>query len=98
MQVTIKRTGGYAGLDQTLVSRDLDGMPARRRSGVVRRLKNLTQKVREAEPQVGADFLTYEVEVTEVPDVPERLSIVDTGDPASPPLKQVNDLIEALST
>ena len=97
MQVTIKRTGGYAGMDQMLVSRDLDEMPSRKRGGVVRRLKNLSQKVREAEAHVGADFLTYEVEVTDVPDVPERLSIVDTGEPDAAPLKQVNELIEALS-
>jgi hypothetical protein len=97
MQVTVKRTGGYAGLDQTLVSRDLGEMTARKRSGIVRRLKNLSKKAQEAEPQVGADLMTYEVEITEAADLPEHISVVDTGDLEQAPLKQVNDLIEALS-
>lgn len=97
MQVTIKRTGGYAGLDQTLVSKDLDTLTANKRSGVVRRLRNLQKAVEEAGPHIGADLMTYEVEVEQVPDVPERLVVVDTGEPGTSPMKQVNGLIAALS-
>jgi len=97
MQVTIKRTGGYAGFDQTLVSRDLGELTARKRSGIVRRLRNLSKQVAAAEPPIGADLMAYEVEVQEVPDVPEHLTIADTGDEGSAPLKQVTDLIAVLS-
>jgi hypothetical protein len=94
MQVTIKRTGGFAGFNQTLVTKDLDALPARKRNGILRRLRTLTEHAAEDEP-VGADMLTYEVETTDVPDVPGHLAIADTGD-ENEQLRRVTALIEAL--
>ncbi len=90
MKVTIKRRGGFAGLNETLAAIDSDDLPGPAADRLRQELMRLAASLRP--PDVGADQLHYDVEIAgDGP--PRRLSIVDDGHPEAAPMKHVQAIL-----
>lgn len=90
MKVTIRRSGGYAGIDQTVAAIDSDDLPAPAADRLRQELMRLTATLRPDD--IGADQLHYEVEIAgDGP--PRRLSVLDDGRPEAPPMKHIEAIL-----
>ena len=90
MKVTIKRSGGFAGLNQTLAAIDSDELSDRAADRLRQELMRLSASLRPAD--IGADQLHYDVEIAgDGP--PRRISVVDDGHPEAPPMKHIEAIL-----
>ena len=91
MKVTIKRTGGFAGLDQTVASLDSERLPRDAAEELRRQVSALVAASARPEP-IGADLLHYHVTISD--EGPARtVTVVDEGDPEAPPMKHLQALL-----
>jgi len=92
MIITLKRTGGFIGIEQDLGSVDLAGLDKDQRQEVMVRLQTLSDLVATI-PAPGADQLQYEIGIVESGRSPRSLTVLDE----SPP-QQARTLAELLSS
>ncbi len=89
MKVMIKRSGGYAGVEEETVAAvdtgALSGPQAQRVESAVRKLER-------AESPIGTDMLRYDIEVRDEQGT-RSLTFLDDGDPKSP----LQELLQAVS-
>jgi hypothetical protein len=97
MKVTVSRRGGYAGFDETLAKADLADVPGERAGTVQDLLRDLEARALRPGDAVGADFLRYDVEISDGGGASRSFSIPDMGDPEDQAVQGVTSLVEALS-
>jgi hypothetical protein len=92
MRITIKRTGGFAGIEDDLGSVDL-GEESRPEVAIA--LQNLARQL-EGNFSPGADRLHYEIEIQESGKPPRRLIVLADGEPDLPEMRALEALFTAL--
>jgi Emfourin len=96
MKILVRRTGGFAGLAETLYDVDTSTLAASAASELERKLSSLEAAVRSqgaAPPRAGADFFNYEISITDQQG--ERsLTVADDGAAAS---QMINEILNELS-
>jgi Emfourin len=96
MKILVRRTGGFAGLAETLYDVDTSTLAASAASELERKLSSLEAAVRSqgaAPPRAGADFFNYEISITDQQG--ERsLTVADDGGAAS---QLINEILNELS-
>jgi len=83
MKIVVRRTGGFAGVDETLYDVDTSAQATSAASELERKLSNLEAAVRSqgaAPPPTGADLFKYEISVG---DQQGQRSLVVTDDGAA---------------
>ena len=93
MILTLRRTGGFAGIRETLGTVDTASLGGAAQRALAAQLKALEL---EAEPAFGADQFHYEVEIQEPGAASRTLVIVDEGDPSLPGYRVLRDLAQTL--
>ena len=98
MIVNIRRSGGFAGIEEELGVIDTDNLQERAAARLESSIAEITRLLNETEdyPPVGADMFRYDVEIIDENGERRQLVIVDEGNPESPPLKALYELLEAL--
>jgi hypothetical protein len=94
MILTLKRTGGFAGLQETLGTVDISALGEAAQDAVATHLKALEQAI--SSPSPGADRLHYEVEILEPGKAARTFVIVDEGEPDHPAHLALQDLARTL--
>jgi len=95
VKATIRRSGGLAGLQQHLVSFDTQQLPPGAARSLSSHLQQLTTLLAAGEPEVGADLLKYELEISGEPGQPEKvLTVIDTADPEDPRIGHVSAILD----
>lgn len=89
MKVTIKRSGGYAGLGEETVAAVDTGTLSRPQA---QRIEGAVRKLERAESPIGADMPRYDIEIRDEQGA-RSLTFLDEGDPQSP----LNQLLQAVS-
>jgi hypothetical protein len=96
MKILVRRTGGFAGLAETLYDVDTSTLAASAASELERKLSSLEAAVRSqdaAPPRAGADFFNYEISITDQQG--ERsVTVADDGGAAS---QLINEILNELS-
>ncbi|HJW33927.1 MAG TPA: protealysin inhibitor emfourin [Holophagaceae bacterium] len=95
MIISLFRRGGFAGLEQALGSVDLDGLPGETVRSAEARLARLEQALRDTPAGAGADRFRIDVELR-TPAGIRTLSVIDEGDPQSPPMQALAELAKDL--
>lgn len=94
MILTLRRTGGFAGIQETLGTLDTASLGGEAQRAFAARLKELEQLA--ALPAHGADQFHYELDIREPGQAPRTLTIVDEGDPDLPAMRALSALMETL--
>jgi chemotaxis regulatin CheY-phosphate phosphatase CheZ len=96
MTITIKRSGGFAGIEQVLAQVDTKSLTRdqieRVKSGIARLSGLLAKK----SPSAGADRFQYDVTVTEDAGAAKTMTVIDQGNPKDPALMALMDLISSV--
>ena len=98
MIITIRQSGGYAGIEQELGcldTADLDDAEATRIRACLDELSRLHE---EQELPVGADLFRYEIEIRDDREAPQEIVFIQEGDPEKPwsePLRVLLDVVGA---
>lgn len=95
MKVTIKRSGGFAGISEEFGPYDTERFASDKRREVEALLKLTLEAAQIDEPPVGADFISIELLVWRE-GKSDQVAIVDDGDPARPVLEYLRELLEVL--
>jgi hypothetical protein len=89
MKVMIKRSGGYAGLEEeTVAAVDTEALSRPQ----AQRVESAVRKLETAESPIGTDMLRYDIEVRDEQGA-RSLPFLDDGDPKSP----LHELLQAVS-
>ena len=97
MQITIKRGGGFAGLEEQLATVDVDTLPKSVANQLQEHVSRLAMLSAQSPPPVGADQLRYEVVIAEPGSQPQTLTVVDAGDPKQPLMQQVRAILDLVA-
>lgn len=98
MKVDIKRTGGFAGLNQPLVSVDLATLPKETADRLEQQIGDLASLVARGQGSVGADHLQYEIQLTDSSGrLTRKIVVLDEGAPDAPAMRRLNALLQALT-
>ncbi len=93
MKIKIKQSGGFAGIEQELKTLDSTRMTAPEANNFNQTLTRLIEACgRKSEP-VGADQLSYEVEIEDKGKPTQRLRVVDEGDSNDAAVREVRTLL-----
>ena len=95
MIISLFRRGGFAGLEQSLGSVDLDGLPSTTARTAEARVARLDQALRNLPAGEGADRFRLDVQLRTAVGI-RTLSVIDEGDPQSPPMQALQELAEGL--
>jgi len=97
MQITIKRRGGFAGLEEHLAAVDVDTLPKPVADQLQEHVTHLATLSAQSPPPVGADQFRYEIDIAEPGAQPRTLTVVDHGDPEQPLMKQVRAILDLVA-
>lgn len=97
MMITIRRRGGFAGLDETLAAVDVDTLPPPVADQLRQRVAQLTALAAASPTPVGADQLHYDIDIAEPGAQPRTLTVVDAGDPTQPQMQQVRAILDLVA-
>ena len=95
MILTIRRTGGFAGVEELLGTVDAARLDAEARRRLDRQLEDLSDLTNAYEPS-SADTFRYEVEVAGPGRTRNLVSVEDEGDPEHPAFKALVALMRTL--
>jgi len=94
MLVSIRRSGGCAGLELEVASIDSGALSAAEAQRLRDGIDELSSWVRSHAAARGADQLQYDLSIIrEAGAPPEHLTLLDDGNPAAPPMKWLEELI-----
>jgi hypothetical protein len=96
--INIKRQGGFAGIEQHLVSVETKDLPQGAAEQLLEHLGKLTDLVAQAPPPTGADQFQYKVGISEAGVTPRTLTVVDTGDAGNPAMKHLSAILDLAGT
>ncbi len=94
MMVEIRRTGGFAGVEEKLASVDSRRLPEGAAAELARLVARLSAWCARNPESEGADRFRYEIEIAEPGALPRTLAVVDEGDPQHPAVKDVLALLD----
>ena len=97
MRITIKRCGGFAGLEEHLAAVDVDTLPKSVADQLQEYVSHLAMLSAQNPPPVGADQFRYEIDIAEPGAQSRTLTGVDAGDPAQPLLQQVRAILDLVA-
>lgn len=95
MKVTIRRSGGFAGIREEFGPYDTANLAAEKKKRVEDLLASVFEAARTDEPPVGADFILIELRVMREGSS-NRIATVDDGDLARPVLEHLRRLFGVL--
>jgi hypothetical protein len=95
MTITIKRSGGFAGIEQTMAQVDTKNLTKEQIERVKSGIARLSGLLAKKSPSVGADRFQYDVTVTEDTGAAKTMTVIDEGDPKDPALTALMDLISS---
>ena len=98
MIIKISRSGGFAGIEEelgTINTGILQEEAAARAENSVAELMHVLDETG-AYPPVGADMFRYEIGITDEEGRHQKLTLVDEGDPESPSMRALYQLLNAL--
>src|SRR6476660_5968542 len=93
MKLTIKRTGGFAGIEQTLASFDTERMTKASADQVRKHVEEISTLAAQASKSVGADQFHYEINIMEPWLAPRALTLIDEGNSNHPTMEHVAALL-----
>ncbi len=93
MKITIKQSGGFAGIEQELKTLDSTRMTAPEAETFNKTLGRLNVACAQRIESEGADRISYEVEIEDKGQPTKRLRIVDEGDSNDPAIREVHALL-----
>src|SRR5262245_61172725 len=93
MKVSIKRTGGYAGIEESIAEIDTDELDHDSASRAKALLAEIEKLAATSSPQIGADLMRYQVTVTEG----GRQRKITFADVDSPAARQLQDSVHQIS-
>lgn len=98
MIISIKRTGGLVGIDETLGSIDTSDLQADIAEQVVNSAEKFTQvmETNQGEEFIGADLLQYEIEIIEEDGSHHNYVVFEDYESESEAVVMVRNLIEYL--
>jgi hypothetical protein len=96
MIISIRRCGGFAGIDQLLGSVDLDRLPATQTPSIQQRLDALLKAAEREGSAIGADQFRYEVRLQESGRPVKTIPFIDDGDWSGPLPKAISELAHSL--
>ena len=87
MKITIQRSGGFAGLRETVLDADTQKLSAVSAAKIMKIWPALRTKIKTQakSPSVGADFLKYEI-VAQQDGGEDRFELLDDGNAVTPEL------------
>ena len=95
MNISVKRSGGFAGLSQGIAAVDTTKLQPTKAGQIEQMVQNLgffELPVRVAGETVGADFFQYDVTVTSAGQQ-HTVSFLDDGSAGTAPLRKLVDLL-----
>ena len=95
VKIQVKRRGGFAGLDEIVGAIDTARAPAQLAGRARSHVERLLARGAREDP-VGADFLKYEIVVSEGNATPRTITIVDEGRPDDLAMAEVTALLGVL--
>lgn len=95
MILTIRRSGGFAGLEELLGTVDAARLDPAARQKVSAQLENLADLTSGHEP-IGADGYRYEVDIQGPGQAHQLLALDDEGDPEHPAFRALRALMRTL--
>ncbi len=93
MTITIKKTGGFAGIEESIGSIDTADLAPEQSARVRETVVALEQLHASGNQPIGADFMRYEIDVRDGDDT-HHLVFVDDADPDSPYRRPLEALLE----
>jgi len=96
MKIEIRRSGGFAGIEQLLASSDSGDWSAELAEDVGARVERVFRLAGAKPRPVGADQYRYEITTSEPGGETRRLVVADEGDPNEPALKEILGIIERI--
>jgi hypothetical protein len=97
MKISIRRRGGFAGLDETLAFLDSSQLPPPVAARLTEYMDELSRLCAQRPPSQGADQLYYEIETSEPGTTPRTLTVVDEGDPDLPEMKRIAAILDLVA-
>ena len=97
MTITIKRSGGFAGIEQVLAHVDSSTLTSEQEARVKSGIARLSALLAKRKATEGADRFQYEVTVTGDADEAKSMTVIDEGNPQDPALMAVMELISSIS-
>jgi len=98
MNITIRSSGGFAGIEQLVATLDTRRLTTETASRVTQCIDELAAWARShTEPQ-GADFLEFEVTISDDERNASRIAVTDDGKPDQRPMSLVNELVALASS
>lgn len=80
MKIAIRRTGGFAGIEERLAELDDAALPQHAAAELRDRVRRLSAWCARRPESPGADRLRYEVELAEPGAAPRTLAVTDEGE------------------
>lgn len=96
MTITVRRRGGFAGIDERLASVDLGTLPGAVAQQLRDGMARLDALIAGGQPSVGADQIEYAIEIAEAGAPPRTITVIDEGDPDQAAMKQVRAVLRLL--
>ena len=97
MTLRIKRTGGYAGIEENLASIDVSSLPEPAANQIRQQVTQLSALTAQRPERVGADQFRYEIEIAEPGSTARTINVIDEGNPDEPALKLVQRILGMIS-
>lgn len=93
MKIKIKQSGGFAGIEQELKTLDSTRMTAPEVDNFNKTLTRLIEACARKPESVGADQLSYQVEIEDKGKPTQTLRVVDEGDSNDAAVREVRTLL-----
>ena len=97
MTITVKRSGGFAGIERVLAHVDSSTLTSEQDARARSYITRLSGALANSSVSEGADRFQYEVTVTGDDGGTKSMTVIDKGDPQDPALKIVMELIGSIS-
>lgn len=99
MILKIKRSGGFAGVDEELATVDTSSLPGEAAVRVEHCLADIISLLEETPdyPPYGADMFQYEIEVIDESGEPKTLVLVDEIDDTIPLTRALGDFLNSMN-
>ncbi len=97
MIIHIRRSGGFAGIEEDLGTIDSAALGAQTASRVADSVAELTRMQAEGTGPVGADLFRYEIEIQDDQGRRHQVVVMDEGDPTMPSTPALRTLLDAVA-
>lgn len=92
--VEIRRSGGFAGIEEKLASLDTNMLPKAAADELLALVARLSAWCARQRESIGADRISYQVGIVEPRAGSRTLTVIDEGDPDDPAMKLVRAILD----